>query len=228
VNYWIGIILVLILFLLWAERGRLIRMSTLQGLKANGFKRVINLQAIHMYIYGRWTKQYIKVLRDIIVPRLDAKGKKKLADSYHSKVLTTEQAKNIIMINKDIPLTELEQVITYPTARKIVLQCPLDIVVMECPCRANMPNPCRPSDVCMVVGQPFTDFVIDHNPTAKRLSQKEALDLLEVVHQRGWVHTAWFKDATLDRFYVICNCCSCCCGGLKAMMQLKQSLIPRQ
>jgi len=30
------------------------------------------------------------------------------------------------------------------------------------------------------------------------------------------VSHAFFKDAMLNRFYAICNCCSCCCGAMHA------------
>lgn len=49
------------------------------------------------------------------------------------------------------------------------------------------------------------------------MTRQEALDLLEAEHARGHVHTAWFKDAMLGRFYAICNCCKCCCGGIQGM-----------
>jgi heterodisulfide reductase subunit A-like polyferredoxin len=26
----------------------------------------------------------------------------------------------------------------------------------------------------------------------------------------------YYKDAMLNRFYAICNCCSCCCGAMQA------------
>jgi ferredoxin len=72
----------------------------------------------------------------------------------------------------------------------------------------------------MVIGQPFVDFTIDHHPnSSRRLTQAEALELLEAEHKRGHLHTAWFKDACLDRFYAICNCCKCCCGGIEAMVK---------
>jgi ferredoxin len=70
----------------------------------------------------------------------------------------------------------------------------------------------------MVIGQPFVDFVLEHNPhSSRRITQAEALELLQAEHERGHVHSAWFKDACLDRFYSICNCCKCCCGGIEAM-----------
>jgi len=70
----------------------------------------------------------------------------------------------------------------------------------------------------MVIGQPFVDFILEHKPkTSRRLTQAEALELLQAEHERGQLHSAWFKDALLDRFYAIGNCCKCCCGGVMAM-----------
>lgn len=152
------------------------------------------------------------------MPGLSRQGKERPASLYHSKVLTTEHAKNIITINKEVPLKELEQIIPYPAARKIILDYPLDVVAYECACRKVSPHPCSPSQVCMVIGKPLTDFTIEHHPKkSKRLTQQEALDLLDEARRRGCVHTAWFKDAVFERFYAICNCCKCCCAGLKAM-----------
>jgi Pyruvate/2-oxoacid:ferredoxin oxidoreductase delta subunit len=72
----------------------------------------------------------------------------------------------------------------------------------------------------MVIGQPMVDFVVDHHPgTARRLTQAEAVELLRAEHERGHVHSAWFKDAMLGRFYAICNCCKCCCGGIRQMVE---------
>jgi ferredoxin len=72
----------------------------------------------------------------------------------------------------------------------------------------------------MVIGQPFVDFILEHHPnSSRRLSQNQALQLLRDEHDRGHLHSAWFKDALLDRFYAICNCCKCCCGGIEAMVK---------
>lgn len=218
-------LLSILIFLLWAERGRLIRKSTLDSLKIGGLKDLLNFRLPHMYIYGRWTRQYVKFLRDVLIPRLGPNGKKKFADTYHAKVLTTQHAKNIIAINHEVPLKDIEQVIPYPMARKIILSYPLDVVVLECACRAISRHPCSPSQVCMVVGKPVTDFIMEHHPEAKRLTQQEALDLLDEAHRKGCVHTAWFKDAVFERFYAICNCCKCCCVGLKIMLEHNVPLV---
>jgi Pyruvate/2-oxoacid:ferredoxin oxidoreductase delta subunit len=217
----VGALLVTMLVLwLFGERWRPLRPSTWRFMREAGFRRFLNLSALHGYIYGRWTNQYVKLLINYIFPRLGPRGRKWWADRYHGKVLTQEQAKAIITIDQDIPLRDLEQIIPYPMARDLVLKGPPDVAVYECACRHARQNPCQPTQVCMVIGQPGVDFVLEHNPqSSRRLTQAEALELLEAEHKRGHLHSAWFKDAVMDRFYAICNCCKCCCGGIEAMVK---------
>ena len=216
-----GILLTVALVLwLFGERWRPILPSTWCFLRQGGLKRLVNGSALHAYFYGRWTNQYIALLINRIYPRLDQDGRQHWADRYHGKVLTHDDARAIITLNEVIPLRDLEQIVPYPLAREVVLEGPPDIAVYECGCRHARPVHCEPTQVCMIVGQPFVDFIVEHNPqSSRRLSQAEALALLEAEHQRGHVHSAWFKDVCLDRFYVICNCCKCCCGGIEAMMK---------
>ena len=175
--------------------------------------------AVHAYIYGRWTRGYLGLLRNRIIPRLSPQGKKKLTDGFHCKVLTHEHANAIITLNRDISKRDLEQIIPYPAARTLVLKGPPDIVVYECACRHTREHPCQPTQVCMMIGKSVGDFILKYHPTrSRRISQAEALDLLEAEYQRGHVHTAWFKDALGGRFYALCNCCKCCCFGIEAMI----------
>jgi NAD-dependent dihydropyrimidine dehydrogenase PreA subunit len=199
---------------LFGERWRLLRPSTRRSMRETG----VGFDALHAYVYGRWTNQYIRVLVKRVAPRLHAPGKKWLADHYHGKVLTQEEAEAIINSKKDIPLRDLEQIIPYATARNLVLKGPPEVAAYECGCRHARAEPCQPTQVCMVVGQPFVDFILEHNPrSSRRLTQAEALELLRAEHARGHLHSAWFKDAMSNRFYAICNCCKCCCGGVEAM-----------
>jgi formate hydrogenlyase subunit 6/NADH:ubiquinone oxidoreductase subunit I len=140
------------------------------------------------------------------------------ADTYHGKLLTQEDASKLIQINKPINLIDLDQVIPYPTARSIILQDPLpSLAVVDCPCRAQKQDACLPRDVCLVVGEPYTSFVLDHQPDkSRRITAEEALDIIDAEEKRGHIHTAWFKDVMHNRFYTICNCCSCCCLGMKS------------
>jgi len=176
------------------------------------------INALHGYLYMRWQNQYIKhfvIQMGAIAPK---PVREYFKDHYHSKVLTHENAVEIIKINENIPLQDLEQVVPYPNARNFLLSAPPEIIVYECGCRNSRENHCETTQVCMWIGQPYIDFILEHNPnSSRRLTQEEALKLLEEEHNRGHVHTAWFKDAMQDRFYCICNCCSCCCAGIEAM-----------
>ena len=219
----VGVLLAALLGL-WivGERGRLMRPSTWAYLKEGGWRSLLSLEALHFYVYARWTNQYIGFLlsnptkQKVKFLKADHVGRW-WADHYHGKVVPPELAQAIITVDQDIR-RDLEQIIPYPTARSLVLEGPPDVVVYECACRLAREEPCSPTQVCMVIGKPFTDFILEHNPgSSRRLTQAEALALLREEHERGHVHTAYFKDACLDRFYAICNCCPCCCGGIQAM-----------
>jgi ferredoxin len=217
----VGAFLVATLLLwLYGERWRPLRPSTATMLREGGLRDLVSLRTPHAYVYGRWVKEYLDFVINHFMPRLGPRGRRWLADRYHGKILTPELARAVITNDHDIPLRDLEQIIPYPTARDLVLKGPPDVAVFQCGCRQIRENPCEPIDVCMVVGQPFVDFTLEHHPrTARRLTQQEALELLRAEHERGHLHTAWFKDACLDRFYAICNCCKCCCGGIEAMVK---------
>ncbi|MFB3825183.1 MAG: ATP-binding protein [Bryobacteraceae bacterium] len=192
--------------------------STREFLRQSGF----NLRTLHGYVYARWTRQYIRFLFRLPEPRpgQPAKVAGWLADHYHGKVLTHDHACAILDLDRDIPLQDLDQVVPYPVARDILLTGPPDVVAYECVCRHERATHCTPTQVCLVVGKPGTDMILDHHPReARRLTKEEALALLKEEHERGHVHSAWFKDAMMNRFYAICNCCKCCCGGIRMMRQ---------
>ncbi len=144
-------------------------------------------------------------------------GRITFADTYHGKVMPLAAARRLVTVKEEISLTNLEQVIPYARARDIVLHNPEHIVVLECPCRSSRPHPCRPLDVCLIVGEPLAGFVAEHHPARARwITPDEAEAILQAEHERGHVHHAFFKDAMLNRFYAICNCCACCCGAMQA------------
>jgi ferredoxin len=198
------------------ERRPFPRRSTRRAFHDPGLRRS---QVVHAYVYGRWPRQYIGLFINHLFARLGPLLKKRLADHYHGKVLTHEHARAILTVEREIPLRDLEHIVPYPTARNLLLQGPPEVVAFECPCRLARANPCQPTQVCLIVGQPFVDFILEHHPgIARRLTQAEAVELLEAEHRRGHLHAAYFKDACLNRFFAICNCCKCCCGGIDAMV----------
>ena len=150
-------------------------------------------------------------------PVEDDARKPTFADGYHGKVVPLEAARALLSVQEDVQLENLEHIIPFNRARDIILKNPDHIVVIDCPCRKGMENPCLPMDVCLIVGEPFASFTLEHHPeTSRRLTPQEAEQILREEDARGHVHHAFFKDAIMGRFYAICNCCSCCCGAMKA------------
>jgi ferredoxin len=144
-------------------------------------------------------------------------GKITFADTYHGKALPLDAAKKLVKIRTEIKLLDLEKVIPFAQARDLILKHPEHILLLKCPCRSARPNPCRPLDVCLIIGEPFTGFAAEHYPERSRwITSREAVDVLQAAEDRGHSHHAFFKEAMLGRFYAICNCCSCCCGALQA------------
>jgi hypothetical protein len=202
---------------LYAERGRPIRRSTISFLRAADSRLILSGKAAHAYVYGRWVDRYVDTLINHLIPRSSAGQRAWLVARYHGKTLTHEDARSLVTLDRPLDVEDLEQIMPFETARRLVLDGPPDIAVIRCACRKARENPCEPLDVCMIVGQPFVDFMLDHNNSARRLTTEEAVLLLTEVHARGHIHSAWFKDVMLDRMYAICNCCTCCCGGLEMM-----------
>ncbi len=199
---------------------------------------------LHGYMYIRWPKAYIGAalgennlapIADFfssLVASPDDKEKRQqlkndFAQTYHGKVIPTDEAIKLVKINKNIATTVPERVLPFEKARDIVLQHPDHIVAFECPCRASRENPCHPMDVCLIMGEPFASFVEkNHQEKARRITEDEAIRILEAENARGHVHHAFFKDVMLGRFYAICNCCPCCCGAMEAMRNGIPMLVP--
>ena len=214
--------------------GRATRRFRREGRRLDGYSLV---DFLHGYVYARWPYLYIGLATGerkppwVVRPLVAAAGKlfarsnvgedadrrRGFADRYHGKVVPTEAAEELVTLNAPIELRGIEQIVPYAAARDIVIAEPDHIVVLECPCRSVRENPCLPLDVCLIVGEPFASLVFEHHPQkARRITQEEAVEILRAERDRGHVHHAFFKDAMLDRFYAICNCCSCCCGAMQA------------
>lgn len=198
--------------------------------EADQVKEFSLFDRIHGYVYLHWPYLYIGAglnehpLSRFLAPlgKLIASNKNKAADEpkiapgYHGKVVPLDAAKQLVTVKEDITLDNLEQIIPHEHAKDIVLKNPDHIAVLECPCRAARAEPCYPLEVCLIVGEPFASMVIEHHPQRSRwISSDEAIEILQEEQERGHVSHAFFKDAMLERFYAICNCCSCCCGAMQ-------------
>ena len=182
------------------------------------------ITVIHSLLYGA-TVSYLRVLKNLV--KLNSKSfRNHISETYHGKVVRLDDAAKFITIKKNIELKDLDQVLPYRHAKDIILKNPQNIVVYDCPCRGQKSNPCEPIDVCLIVGDPFVDLVRMVQPfRSRRITSEKALMILKEEDQRGHVHTAWFKTVMLNRFYAICNCCKCCCLGMKFMLEYNMKTV---
>lgn len=220
-----------------------IKQSTIDYYKECKAKGLSLFDFIHGYVYGRWCYHYIGLAGDknfwwrfLWAPLIyiidkhapfdetddnrtgDPKQKRPTwSDNYHGKPLPLEEATKLIQLDRPVNTEFPEQVLPYTRCREIILNGNPRIVLLDCPCRGGMKNPCTPTEVCILVGDPFASFMLEHHPDKTReITREEAIQVIKAEQARGHVSHAFFKDIALGRFYAICNCCSCCCGAMKA------------
>lgn len=136
---------------------------------------------------------------------------------YHAKVMSFRDAVKLVTHKEDLQLSPPETVMPFKVARDVILKANDTVAVGTCPCREHVEKPCIPptQQVCMFVGDPFASFIAEQNPSYRKISIDEAVKVLEFSHQKGFVHSAYFKKEAGNRFVAICNCCSCCCLGIR-------------
>ena len=83
-----------------------------------------------------------------------------------------------------------------------------------CPCREFEQNCDAPREACMSFGATCT-FLVERG-FARYLTRDEIKQKLQEFDQLGLVRQV---NNTRDRLEVICHCCSCCCGFLRALTQ---------
>ncbi|MEW6439824.1 MAG: 4Fe-4S binding protein [bacterium] len=211
-----------------------VRSSTREFFKLHGWKNFAHF--LHGYYYLSHLDQYIKLL----LPALRAATKwlpaQRLAalrsivayvpDRYHGKITTLEDAKKIVLLQQDIVLDEKTsaRVVPYEIANRMVIRSPGSITLMDCACKLEKrEKACGPLDVCLIIGEPYASFALEHAKALhpRKVTQQEAVRVLEMCHKKGWVQNAIFKDAMGGQFFAICNCCKCCCGGLEVERALR-------
>jgi ferredoxin len=136
----------------------------------------------------------------------------------HGKVLKMRDALKIVTQKEALTLHPSERVIPFKIARDVILENPGAIAVGTCACRAVQANPCLPppqQEVCLFLGDPFASFIADRNPKFHKGSPEEAVKIIEDAHKRGEVQCAYFKKDHGNRLLEICNCCACCCMGMR-------------
>ncbi|MEW6440202.1 MAG: 4Fe-4S binding protein [bacterium] len=96
--------------------------------------------------------------------------------------------------------------------------------VAECICRKERElegHPCKHTkEICLSLSAEENAFEKYHRGRA--VSKEEAYKLLEQAEQEGLVHCTY---NVVEGQAFICNCCSCCCGILRGVKELKAPYI---
>jgi len=139
---------------------------------------------------------------------------------YHAKVLSFGDTKKIFTLDHDVAAVtkQNKEVVPFKYAYKILLQAPEHIAVMDCPCKKTLGDEDWTINSCLGVGKGIADFWVDHGNkyNARRLNQKEALELITKFRKAGYLTQAFFKVATGGSTGVICNCHPDTCVSLQA------------
>jgi Na+-translocating ferredoxin:NAD+ oxidoreductase subunit B len=117
----------------------------------------------------------------------------------------------------NIQIDAQHQVYPYEDLRR-VMEKAKSFQLTDCICkkeRALMGEPCKHSvEVCLAFANQEDAF--DKHPTGRAISREEALEVIRKADEEGLVH-ATFNVQSGQMF--VCNCCSCCCGALRGMLE---------
>ena len=183
-------------------------------------------RAIHNYIYFTFYYPYVRFVHKLfsfLAKYLSWCKPIKLIIKvsmarYHSKIITSENATKIFELNEDISAVDEKnkKIIPFAYAYKILFQEPDFIAVMDCPCKKTLKAPDWTINSCISVGKKTSQFWLDQcgkKYNARKISQKEALDLIKKFREKGYLTQAFFKVASGGSTGIICNCHidSCVC-----------------
>jgi Pyruvate/2-oxoacid:ferredoxin oxidoreductase delta subunit len=182
------------------------------------------------YLYLKYISAYVGIIARAfaIVSRIISDSNKYMflpvvkfiTGRYHGKVMLLKDARKIIALDTDVAVDAdvAKSVIPYDMAHQIIFRNPDSIVAVECACRNARKHDCQPARKCLMIGEPFSSFMLEHNRKAKpvRLTRDEALDLLALCKEKGYVTNAYCKDGVGNQMYAICNCCPECCVSISA------------
>lgn len=187
------------------------------------------------YFYFRFIDHYVGTLARLVAVIKRVMGRRNkfifrpifraVAERYHGKILSHNDARQILNINEDValPTSVSETMLPYSSANRIIFRHPEAIVAIDCTCRRAAKHDCQPANRCLIIGEPYASFVLAKakNVNPRRLSQTEAQEVLDLCHRKGYVHNCYFKDGAGQQNYAICNCDPQCCASISAHKLLR-------
>jgi len=126
----------------------------------------------------------------------------------------------VIPVNESFQVKESSRIQTLEDIKKILKNAKI-ISVENCACRTRERNCEYPLEVCIGLDD-LAEYCIERN-IGRKISFKEAFNIIKKAESKGLVH----MTANSDNPNVICNCCTCCCSLMKAVIETgnKKALI---
>lgn len=98
--------------------------------------------------------------------------------------------------------------------------------VTECWCRKTFRKCDHPVETCLVLSFAEDRLALADRGLCSRVSQDRVQGILDDAERRGLVHQlVCCSDPAGDVYYVICNCCPCCCIGLQSLIRFGKDLV---
>lgn len=145
--------------------------------------------------------------------RLSELWKKYFDESFFNEQASSDYPLfRIIPINQNVD--EGSKVLAFEEARNLIMAADV-ITVIPCHCRAVMKKCDHILEADFVFGA-WADYLINYRG-ARKWTHEEALQRLKECEEDGLVHLTGNAQRGLG---VICNCCPCCCGGLRGFLEL--------
>jgi NAD-dependent dihydropyrimidine dehydrogenase PreA subunit/DNA-binding transcriptional ArsR family regulator len=105
------------------------------------------------------------------------------------------------------------RVLTYEKVYQLIDDAKV-VGLSHCACRTAFANCDAPLEACMLFDDTCT-YLVDRG-FARYISKDEMKKLLREFDEMGLVHNV---NNSQDRLQFICNCCPCCCGFLRAVVE---------
>jgi electron transport complex protein RnfB len=155
---------------------------------------------------GKFTPELVNLLQ-----KYYAEGLGKAVMTLKPPALRIVPAQNSISSKwKILAYEEVESLIDKATS----------VALADCHCRTAkrmLGGGCEaPDDVCIVLDL-WADY-FEKNLNARKVTKDEARDALRRAADAGLVHSTTNSQ---EGSMFICNCCGCCCAGLRAITELK-------
>jgi len=135
--------------------------------------------------------------------------------ALHKMMTVKPSVQRIIPVEKAIPVNI--EVLPYERASTYI-ENSKSWGVLNCICRVQkelIGEGCgHTKENCLVISSRPRQF--DRTDVIRSLTKKEALGILEQAEKEGLIHSVNNIQEGVD---YICNCCSCCCGVLRGMIE---------